>query len=142
MPKTMLVRLVAYNKRRGSLCRNYVYRGVKFTDKWKEVSPAVAQELKGLAQPSDPDEELPLFEVMTRDEAVAVEAKERDEGKVARVSDAERIADTSLRGAATPSIKDDADAAFEVTPEEDQPEPAKAPSLRPRAKRRRSSKDA
>lgn len=141
MPNTMLVRLVPYNKRRGNLCRNYVYRGVKFTDKWKEVSEVVASELRGLTQPSDPDEELPLFEVMTRDEAVETEAKERDEGKVARVDAAEKISDTSLRGSPKPSIKDDANAAFEVS-DKDQPKPEPAPSLRPRTRRRRSSKDA
>lgn len=137
----MLVRLVPYDKRRGYLCRTYVYRGVKFTDKWKEVSPVVADELQPLVQPSDPDAARPLFEVLTREEAVATEERERDEGKVARVDAAEKIDDAQLRGSKAKAAKEKADADFAAQVSDDLETPAPAPSLRTRAKRRRSSKD-
>ena len=137
----MLVRLVPYDKRRGYLCRTYVYRGVKFTDKWKEVSPVVAEELQPLKQPSDPDAARPLFEVLTREEAVATEERERDEGKVARVDAAEKIDDAQLRGSKAKAAKAKADADFAAQVSDDLETPAPAPSLRSRAKRRRSSKD-
>jgi len=136
----MLVRLVPYDKRRGYLCRTYIYRGVKFTGKWKEVSPVVADELRPLTQPADPESDRPLFEVLTREEAVATEERERDEGKVARVDAAEKIDDAQLRGSKAKAAKDEADAAFAAQISDDLETPAPAPSLRSRAKRRRTSK--
>jgi hypothetical protein len=98
-PTTYLVRIKPYNKRRGFLVRNYTFRGVRFTDRWKEVSAATASELEELIQPHDREAEIPLFEIYTKDEALAVEEKERDNGKriVTRVKDAEPVPDSDLR---------------------------------------------
>lgn len=143
---TYFVRLKPYNKRRGHLVRNYTFRGVRFNERWKEVSAATAQELEELTQPHDPEAELPLFEIYTKDEALAVEERERDDGKrvKVRVKDAEPVPDSDFRddkpklNPETGEIERNVEPA-EVIGEDDDPDedadPEPAPSLRSGKKR-------
>ena len=109
-PKTYYVRLKPYNKRRGFLCVNYMTNGVRFTTRWKEVSARKARELETLCQPHDTDYVIPLFDIKTKEEALAIEEEERDSGvpAVARVKDAERVPDKAFRDD-KPEIKDELD---------------------------------
>jgi hypothetical protein len=139
-PSTYLVRLKPYNKRRGFLVRNYTYRGVRFTDRWKEVSRATAGELEELIQPHDREAEIPLFEIYTKAEALAVEEKERDAGKriVTRVKDAEPVPDSDLRNDKPKLNPETGEIERSVEPAEvieQDPEPA--PSMRAKKKRTR-----
>lgn len=95
---TYHVRLKPYNKRKGYLVRNYIHRGVRFTERWSVVSAAIAHELVDLVQPHASDDEIPLFDVKTEQEAVAIESKERDDGLgIKRVAAAAPITDKSFR---------------------------------------------
>ena len=96
---TVFVRIKPYNKRKGYLCRTYMTGGVRFTTRWQEVSAGKGRELAELMQPHDHEQEIPLFDIKTRDEAKAIEEREVDEGKrnVARVKDAPRVADRDFR---------------------------------------------
>lgn len=148
MSKTYLVRLKPYSKRRGYLCRNFMTGGVRFTTRWKEVSARKARELEALCQPHDREGEIPLFDIKTREEALEIEEKERDEsGKPSsRVKEAELVPDSKFRDD-RPTLNEDGEIVSNVEPAEivdpqgsddgdgeDQPEaPAEpAPSLRPR----------
>jgi hypothetical protein len=144
-PKTYFVRVKPYNKRRGYLVRNFMHRGVRFTNRWKEVSAAVAQELETLTQPHELVDEIPLFDIKTQTEALAVEEKERDNGiapkRIARVKDAERVPDRRFRDdrpqfdEESGEIVDDHVEAGEAVEE-----PAPAPRIRKKTKTRTRSK--
>lgn len=137
---TYLVRLKPYNKKRGFLVRNYTWRGHRFTDRWSEVSSAVARELEQLIQPHDQEAELPLFDIYTRDEAAEVEEKERDKAmpgeKVARTKDADVVPDSDFRddkpklNPETGKIERNVEPAEVIEPADEDPEPEPAPSLR------------
>lgn len=101
-PKTFYVRVKPYNKKRGYLIRNYMIRGVRFTTRWKEISAAKANLLQYEFQPHDVEEEIPIFDIKSESEALAIEADDRDKngGHIrpdARVKEAERIPDRKFR---------------------------------------------
>lgn len=118
-PKSYFVRLKPYNKRRQHLCRGFMTGGVRFTDRWLEVSARKARELEGMVQPHDPEAEIPLFDVKTAQEAKAIEEKERDEnGKPSsRVKDAERVPDSKFRND-KPEFNDEGEIVSNVEPAE------------------------
>jgi hypothetical protein len=137
-PKSYFVRIKPYNKKRGYLVRNYMHRGVRFTTRWKEVTAAVAAELELTVQPHDPDEEIPLFDVKTKGEAMEIEAEERDNADrpklVSRVKDAERIPDRKFRDDRPKFHEDEVtDAAF-TADQDSEIEAEPAPSLKPKSK--------
>jgi len=147
-PKTFFVRVKPYNKRRGFLVRNFMHRGVRFTNRWKEVSAAAAQDLDTLFQPHAPGDEIPLFDVKTQTEALIVEEQERDRGvepkRIARVKDAERVPDRQFRDD-RPRIDEESgeivDDHVEAGEAVDAQDPAPAPRIRkkktkPRARTR------
>jgi len=96
--QTYLVRLKPYNRKREYFVRNYSWRGHRFTERWAEVSAAVAEQLRGLMQPHDLSMEIPLFDVCTKDEALKIEEKEASAGQPAtKVKDATPVPDSDLR---------------------------------------------
>ena len=118
-PKSYLVRLKPYNKRRGFLCRNFMVGGVRFTTRWKEVSARRARDLEERIQPHDLEAEIPLFDIKTREQALAIEDKERDElGRpTSRVKEAEMVADSAFRND-RPTMNDDGEIVSNVEPAE------------------------
>lgn len=152
-PKTYFVRLKLYNRKRGYLVRNFMYRGVRFTTRWKEVSAVMAAELQDLVQPHDPEMEIALFDVKTKSEAEEIEADERDSGarNVARVKDAEPVPDRKFRSDrptlddATGEImeSDSIEAADMIDPaddDDDELDAAPAPSLKKKSTRKKSAR--
>lgn len=154
MAKTFFVRLKPYNLRRGCLVRNYQYRGIRFTNRWKEVSEAKAIELEPLIQPHDEEAEIPLFDIKSKDEAMVIEADERDDasGKpTAKVTKAERVPDRKFREEPKgPTVDEDTGEIVEaddVEPAEvidaapaSEPEPAPKVRSGKKSRSRRSSK--
>ncbi len=151
-PKTYFVRIKPHNKKRGYLVRNYMHRGVRFTTRWKEVSAATANELQHSVQPHDVEEEIPLFDIKTKDEALEIEAEERDATvlpkKISRVKDAERIPDRKFRNDKPEIIGDEIVEGedFESAEEVDQkidalPAPSLKPAKKKSSKRRSRTRD-
>jgi hypothetical protein len=93
--ETMMVRLKSYDPARGIVMRRYTYAGIKFQPErgWYRVEKSVAEYLKNIRQdPADPHTPL-AFDVMTDDEARALESREqqsqrRSAGDVVPVSPA------------------------------------------------------
>lgn len=126
--KKLYARLMPFNKKRGYLVKTYIYKGVRYSNRWKEVSARVAKHLGGLYQPHDIEEEIPLFQIVEEEEAKEIEAQEIEDlgRKVApRIKDARPIADEEV-------LDEDelAAAAMEEAEEEDDGDPPPAPSLR------------
>lgn len=117
-PNVYFVRLKPYNKKRGYLARNYMYRGVRLTERWKKVSSAMAHEIEALVQPHDIEEEIPLCDVCTEPEAKKIEDKERDKlgAPSSLVSEAEPLPNRKFR-----EVKQDLDGDGELM---NAPEPA------------------
>lgn len=143
-PKTYFVRVKPYHKRRGYLVHNYVHRGQRFTTRWTEVSRIVAEQLEVVTQPHDPESEIPVFDVVTRDVALEIEEKERDEqGRPSsRVKDAEKVPDAKFRETAS-HVNDDGEIETHVSEPDDSEsheasstDPAPAPKIRARARKR------
>jgi len=82
--ETMLVRLTAYNPRRGQMLRRYVYDGVKFQVEcgWYRVSKEMAEYLKNVRQEHDDPHSPPAFDVCTEQDAKELDAKIEQEAKV------------------------------------------------------------
>ena len=91
----MLVRLKPFDPRRGHVLRRFTYRGVKFHEErgWYRVEPVVAAYLKTVRQVGN-DPHAPLaFDVLSEEEARALDAREESETKVRRgAADATRVA--------------------------------------------------
>ncbi|CAM4540544.1 hypothetical protein [Myxococcus xanthus] len=86
MDNTYLVRLKAYDARRGHVLRRYTYAGIKFQEErgWYRVEKPVADYLRTVRQlPGDAYSPL-AFDVSTDAEAKAIDAAEADEAKVKR----------------------------------------------------------
>ncbi len=133
--KKLYARLMPYNKKKGYLCQNYLYKGIRYTNRWKLVSPQAAKHLEEIFQPHDQEDEIPLFQILEEPEAKEIEAQEmEDQGRknAPRIKDAEKLPDhkvlneDELRAVAI-AAAEDADEDSEPEPEGD-PEPA--PSLR------------
>jgi hypothetical protein len=86
--ETMLVRLKSFDRRRGHVLRRYTYAGVKLHEErgWYRVTKTVADYLRGVRQIAG-DEHSPLaFDVMTDEEAKALDVREEAEAKVRRAA--------------------------------------------------------
>lgn len=84
--ETLLVRLKAFDPRRGHVLRRYTYAGIRFVAErgWYRVEKPVADYLRAVHQVPG-DEHTPLaFDVMTEAEAKATEAREADAAKQRR----------------------------------------------------------
>ena len=90
-----LVRLKPLNPRRGALCRRYMFRGFRFDVElgWYEVSDELALELKPLTQHDSDPEGVALFDIMTREDALAEDAKEKSKIPGKSAADAPRSVD-------------------------------------------------
>jgi hypothetical protein len=86
----MMVRLKAYDRRRGLVLRRFNYRGIKFIagQGWSRVRPDVAAYLRTVRQAHN-DETSPLaFDVCTPEEAQRVDASEDSAARATRAGDA------------------------------------------------------
>jgi len=115
---TLLVRLKAYEPRRGHVLRRFTYAGVKFHEErgWYRVEARVAAHLKGVRQVPDDAFAPPAFDVCTEEEAMALDVAEADEARVRRTA-ADQIRLTPAR---TSSVLTSADLP-KPTPSEERP---------------------
>lgn len=99
MSEKVFVRLKPTNKRRGYLCRRFVYRGALFrAGEWRKVSKMVADELAKLIQPRSEDKPLPLFDI-GKDEKAAEEIRKADDPEPSTKPEAAIVLeDSSFRG--------------------------------------------
>lgn len=138
----VLVRLKPYNKKRGCVIKRIMIRGVRFDESkgWYRVSRAFADHLETIHQDYY-DEDSPLaFDIMSQDDAIKLEEKEKKASEAKAEASAPRAAPAAARpveraGALTTSdlpgkadAKDDAD--------EDAKEEAPAPTRTSRRRRR------
>lgn len=104
MDNTYLVRLKAYDARRGHVLRRYTYAGIKFQEErgWYRVEKPVADYLRTVRQlPSDAYSPL-AFDVSTDAEAKALDAAEADEARVKRsASDELKLSPSRAAGTLT-----------------------------------------
>lgn len=78
--ETMLVRLKAYDPRRGHVLRRYTYRGIKFQEDrgWYRVEKDVADYLRTVRQVATNEHSPLAFDVCTDAEAQAMDKKEQE----------------------------------------------------------------
>ena len=86
--ETLLVRLKAYDPRRGHVLRRYTYAGIKFHEErgWYRVARAVGEYLRTVRQVAAAEYSPPAFDVCTDDEARSIDAKDEAETKVRRAA--------------------------------------------------------
>lgn len=84
--ETLLVRLKAFDPRRGHVLRRYTYAGLKFHEErgWYRVAREVGEYLRTVRQIADAEYSPPAFDVHTEEEARAIDAREENETKVRR----------------------------------------------------------
>lgn len=131
--KKLYARLMPYNKKRGHLVLNYSFKGIKFSNRWKEVSPTVAKYLGEQFQPHDKEDKIPLFQIVEEKEGKEIEAQEiEDQGRknAPRIKDAKPIVDEKFLDAE--ELHEHAVEEPEAEPEEDDGDPPPAPSMRKR----------
>lgn len=107
MDNTFLIRLKAYDARRGHVLRRYTYAGIKFQEErgWYRVEKPVADYLRTVRQlPSDAYSPL-AFDVCTEAEAKVLDAAEADEAKVKR-SASDELKLSAARPAGTLTTED------------------------------------
>lgn len=79
MSDKIYVRLRPVEKRKGYVCRRFVWRGNLFrAGEWRRVPAIVAEELAKMIQPRSEDNPKPLFDI-GRDETEAQEIRKADE---------------------------------------------------------------
>jgi len=100
----MLVRLKPINERKGFNVRTYMVEGARFyVDRgWYEVDDSLAERLSTLHQNYDDPDSPPLFDVMTRDAAEALEQSEIDREANARASASRPATAQGSRRVSTP----------------------------------------
>ena len=104
---TKLVRLKPYNPKRGYKLRRFTYKGMRFDGSkgWYAVPESIAAELAEIHQEYY-DEDSPMaFDVMTQDEAIALEeAETKKETERARASEprAAAVSPNRARGRRAP----------------------------------------
>jgi hypothetical protein len=102
--ETLLVRLKAFDPRRGHVLRRFTYSGIKFQPErgWYRVEKQVAEYLRGVhQQPSDAYTPL-AFDVCTDAEAKALDAAEAEETQVKKAaSDDIKVVQARPTGAVT-----------------------------------------
>jgi hypothetical protein len=86
--ETLLVRLKAFDPRRGHLLRRFTYAGIKFHEErgWYRVAREVGEYVRTVRQVAGADYSPPAFDVCTDDEARAIDAREENESKVRRAA--------------------------------------------------------
>jgi hypothetical protein len=117
---TVLVRLKSLDPRRGYVLRRYTYAGIKFQEErgWYRVTKAVAEYLRAVRQVAD-DAVSPLaFDVLSDEEAKALDAREEAEAKVRRSA----TDDIRLSEARTDAVTT-ADLAADLAPRGPAPDP-------------------
>jgi hypothetical protein len=77
---TLLARLKPYNPRRGHVLRSYTILGVRFKVErgWYEIDATLAARLRTIRQRSNDADSPDAFDVMTKEEAVALEQREQE----------------------------------------------------------------
>jgi hypothetical protein len=101
---TLLVRLKALDPRRGHVLRRYTYSGVKFHEErgWYRVSKIVGDYLRTVRQIAGSSYGALAFDVMTDDEAKALDDREEAEAKVRRAAaDEIKLSEARTDGAIT-----------------------------------------
>ena len=102
--ETLLVRLKPYDPRRSHRLRRFTYRGIKFQEErgWYRVDKPVADYLRQVRQVAS-DEHAPLaFDVCTADEAMALDAKEKDAATPRKTADDDiKLSEARTEGAMT-----------------------------------------
>jgi hypothetical protein len=86
----MMVRLKAYDRRRGLVLRRFNYRGIKFIagQGWSRVRPDVATYLRTVRQAHDDETTALAFDVCTPEEAQRMDASEDAAARATRANDA------------------------------------------------------
>lgn len=107
MDNSYLVRLKAYDARRGHVLRRYTYAGIKFQEErgWYRVEKPVADYLRAVHQlPGDTYSPL-AFDVCTEAEAKSLDVTEADEARVKR-SASDELKLSAARPAGTLTTED------------------------------------
>lgn len=101
----LLVRLKPLNQKKGILVERYTYKGIQFQEKrgWYSIkNHEFAEELTELHQVHGDESTPKLFDVCTREQAMALESKEkRKKGAKATVEEAEENTPRQLRNTIT-----------------------------------------
>jgi hypothetical protein len=86
--ETMLVRLKAYDPRRGYVLRRFTYKGIKFHEEhgWYRVEKSVAEYLSQVTEPPSLPGAPLAFDVCTESEAQALEVKEKEASTARKVA--------------------------------------------------------
>lgn len=100
-PRTLLVRVMPYDPRRGCTARTFVRDGERITEQWREMSTLRIAELR-LRDQCQENGIQPFFQICSREEALAIEAKAIDTSKssVLNATRAGRVAGLNKRSAA------------------------------------------
>jgi len=101
---SMLVRLKPINERKGFVVRTYMVEGARFyVDRgWYEVDDSLADKLSNLHQNYDDPDSPPLFDVLSRSAAEALEQQEIDREANARASASRPATPAGSRRVSTP----------------------------------------
>lgn len=85
---TLLVRLKAFDPRRGHVLRRYTYAGIKFHEErgWYRVGKEVGEYLRTVREAPEADYSPLAFDVCTEEEARALDAREETETKTRRAA--------------------------------------------------------
>jgi hypothetical protein len=86
--ETLLVRLKAFDPRRGHVLRRYTYAGIKFHEErgWYRVARDVGDYLRTVHESAEAEYSPLAFDVCTEEEARALDWREETETKVRRAA--------------------------------------------------------
>jgi hypothetical protein len=86
--ETLLVRLKAFDPRRGHVLRRYTYAGIKFHEErgWYRVARDVGAYLRTVHESAEAEYSPLAFDVCTEEEARALDTREETESKVRRAA--------------------------------------------------------
>ncbi len=86
--ETLLVRLKAFDPRRGHVLRRYTYAGIKFHEErgWYRVARDVGDYLRTVHESAEAEYSPLAFDVCTEEEARALDTREETESKVRRAA--------------------------------------------------------
>jgi hypothetical protein len=106
MSSDKLVRIRKYNPRQGYVVRSYTYAGIKFLEGrgWYRVDAGFAEQLAECCQVDTDPSSHPVFEIMSADEAEALEAREKAAAEKASPRSPIRTAAPRVQGVPTSAI--------------------------------------
>lgn len=86
--ETLLVRLKAFDPRRGHVRRRYTYAGIKFHEErgWYRVARDVGDYLRTVHESAEAEYSPLAFDVCTEEEARSLDTREETESKVRRAA--------------------------------------------------------